>query len=203
MDTESGELRKQGVKIRLQEQPFQILQILLEHPGRVVTRAELEHRIWPSDTFVDFDTGLYNAIKRLREALSDSAESPRFIETLSRRGYRFIAPVNGAVTDRQSAPAVSATHDSIVVLPFININVDSEDELFADGITEEIINALAQIKELHVVARSSALLARSQSGDQFVLHRACSCSQYQRRNEYTCYSDPGSFSRSRDKDVLF
>ena len=156
LDTESGELRKQGVKIRLQEQPFQILQILLERPGRVVTRAELERRIWPSDTFVDFDTGLYNAIKRLREALSDSAESPRFIETLSRRGYRFIAPVNGAVADRQSAPALSATNDSIVVLPFINISADSEDEFFADGITEEIINALAQIKELHVVARSSA-----------------------------------------------
>jgi TolB-like protein/DNA-binding winged helix-turn-helix (wHTH) protein len=95
LDTESGELRKQGVKVRLQEQPFQILQILLEHPGRVVTREELQRRVWPSDTFVDFDTGLYNAIKRLREALGDSAESPRFIETLSRRGYRFVAAVEG------------------------------------------------------------------------------------------------------------
>jgi len=95
LDTESGELRKQGVKVRLQEQPFQILQILLEHPGRVVTREELQRRVWPSDTFVDFDTGLYNAIKRLREALGDSAESPRFIETLSRRGYRFIGAVEG------------------------------------------------------------------------------------------------------------
>jgi TolB-like protein/DNA-binding winged helix-turn-helix (wHTH) protein len=95
LDTESGELRKQGVKVRLQEQPFQILQILLEHPGRIVTREDLKRRIWPSDTFVDFDTGLYNAIKRLREALGDSAESPRFIETLSRRGYRFVAAVEG------------------------------------------------------------------------------------------------------------
>ncbi len=95
LDTESRELRKQGVKVRLQEQPFQILQVLLEHPGKVVTREELQQRIWPSDTFVDFDRGLYNAIKKLREALRDSAESPRFIETLSRRGYRFIATVNG------------------------------------------------------------------------------------------------------------
>jgi adenylate cyclase len=156
LDTESGELRKQGVKVRLQEQPFQILQILLDRPGRVVTREELQRRIWPSDTFVDFDTGLYNAIKRLREALGDSAESPRFIETLSRRGYRFIAAVKGAAADRHTAPALSATHDSIVVLPFISISADSENEFFADGITEEIINALAQIRELHVVARSSA-----------------------------------------------
>ena len=111
LDTESGELRKQGVRVRLQEQPFQILQVLLEHPGKVVTREELQQRIWPSDTFVDFDRGLYNAIKKLREALGDSAESPRFIETLSRRGYRFIAAVNGngsgsaAVTE---APSLAA-----------------------------------------------------------------------------------------------
>ena len=104
LDAESGELRKQGIKVRLQEQPFQVLQVLLERPGKIVTREELQQRIWPSDTFVDFDRGLYNAIKKLREALGDSAESPRFIETLSRRGYRFIAAVNangsgGATTE--------------------------------------------------------------------------------------------------------
>jgi TolB-like protein/DNA-binding winged helix-turn-helix (wHTH) protein len=95
LDTESRELRKQGVKIRLQDQPFQILQLLLEHPGRVVTREELQRRIWPADTFVDFDRGLYNAIKKLREALGDSADTPRYIETLSRRGYRFMAGLHG------------------------------------------------------------------------------------------------------------
>jgi len=95
LDFESRELHKQGLRVRLQEQPFQVLQILLEHPGEVVTREQLQRRIWPSDTFVDFDRGLYNAVKKLREALGDSAESPRFIETLSRRGYRFIAAVNG------------------------------------------------------------------------------------------------------------
>lgn len=93
LDLEGGELRKQGVRIRLQEQPLQILTILLEHAGEVVTKDELQRRVWPSDTFVDFDHGLHNAIRRLREALGDSSETPRFIETLPRRGYRFIAPV--------------------------------------------------------------------------------------------------------------
>jgi TolB-like protein/DNA-binding winged helix-turn-helix (wHTH) protein len=95
LDPDTGELRKQGLKVRLQEQPFQILQILLEHPGKVVTREELRQRIWPADTFVDFNQGLYNATKRLREALGDSSDTPRYIETLSRRGYRFIGTVNG------------------------------------------------------------------------------------------------------------
>src|SRR6201997_1239041 len=90
MDGLAGELRKDGVKMRLQEQPFQILQILLERPGEVVTREDLRKRVWPSDTFVDFDHGINNAIKRLREALGDTAETPRYVETLPRRGYRFI-----------------------------------------------------------------------------------------------------------------
>ena len=95
VDRRAGELRKQGTRIKLQEQPFQILQVLLEHPGEVVTREELQHQIWPADTFVDFDHGLYNAIKRLREALGDNADTPYFIETVPKRGYRFIAAVNG------------------------------------------------------------------------------------------------------------
>src|SRR5215472_15868499 len=93
VDLQAGELRRQGVKVRLQEQPFQVLQMLLERRGQVVTREELQKRIWPADTFVDFEQGLYNAIKKLREALADDAEKPRFVETLSRRGYRFIAPL--------------------------------------------------------------------------------------------------------------
>jgi len=117
LDTESGELRRQGLKVRLQEQPFQILQVLLEQPGRVVTREELQQRIWPSDTFVDFDSGLYNAIKKLREALGDSAENPRFIETLSRRGYRFIAAVEG------NTHAAAQTQIAEVAKPARNRNV--------------------------------------------------------------------------------
>jgi TolB-like protein/DNA-binding winged helix-turn-helix (wHTH) protein len=99
-DLRAGELRKHGVRLKLQDQPFRLLGILLERPGELVTREELQGRIWPSDTFVDFDRGLNNAVKRLREALADSAEQPRYIETLPKRGYRFIAdiqPVNGSV----------------------------------------------------------------------------------------------------------
>jgi len=92
-DPSSGELRKDGLKVRLQEQPFQILTLLLKRPGEVVTREEVRQALWPGDTFVDFDVGLNSAIKRLRDALSDSADSPRFVETLPRRGYRFIAPL--------------------------------------------------------------------------------------------------------------
>src|SRR5467141_1082336 len=93
LDFGTRELRKAGLKIKLQDQPFQVLAMLLERPGELVTREELLSRLWPGDTFVDFDHGLNAAVKRLRQALGDSAENPRFIETLSRRGYRFVAPV--------------------------------------------------------------------------------------------------------------
>src|SRR3984957_9366487 len=93
LDLRSGELRKHGLRVRLQEQPFRLLEMLLERPGEVVTREELQKRLWPADTFVDFDHGLNKAINKIREALGDSAESPRFVETVSRRGYRFLAEV--------------------------------------------------------------------------------------------------------------
>ncbi len=93
VDIRAGELRKHGVKIKLQEQPFKILAMLIEHPGEVVTREEVRRRLWPEDTFVDFDKSLSTAINKLREALGDEASSPRFVDTLPRRGYRFIAPV--------------------------------------------------------------------------------------------------------------
>ena len=93
VDFRAGELFKDGRKVRLQEQPFRILAMLLEHTGGTVTREELHQRLWPNDTFVDFDHGLNNAINRLRETLCDSAENPRYIETLPRRGYRFVASV--------------------------------------------------------------------------------------------------------------
>ncbi len=96
VDLRSGELRKGGMKIRLADQPLQILVLLLEHPGQVVTREELRQRLWSSDTFVDFEHGVNAAVKRLREALADTADNPRFIETLPRLGYRFIMPVEAA-----------------------------------------------------------------------------------------------------------
>src|SRR5260370_20071377 len=89
VDLQSSELRRQGRKIKLQEQPCRILAILLGHPGEVVTREELRKRLWSDDTFVDFDHSLNTAIMRLREALSDSSDNPRFIETLPRHGHRF------------------------------------------------------------------------------------------------------------------
>jgi DNA-binding winged helix-turn-helix (wHTH) protein/Flp pilus assembly protein TadD len=109
VDLRSGELRKQGVRVKIQEQPFHVLTLLLQTPGEVVMREELRSRIWPSDTFVDFDNGLNTSINRLREALGDSAANPRFIETLPRRGYRFIAPVTtvAAKTDVTSEPSRS------------------------------------------------------------------------------------------------
>jgi DNA-binding winged helix-turn-helix (wHTH) protein len=97
VDFRSGELRRHGERIKLQEQPFQILQILLERPGELVTREQLRKKVWPADTFVDFDHGLYSAMARQREALSDSAEEPRFIETRARRGYRFIGSIDETV----------------------------------------------------------------------------------------------------------
>src|SRR6201981_1142153 len=96
VDLRAGQLRRSGVKVRLQEQPFQVLSMLLERPGEVVTREDLHARLWPADTFVDFDHGLNAAVKRLRDALGDSAENPRFVETLARRGSRFISPVEGS-----------------------------------------------------------------------------------------------------------
>src|SRR6266849_9307415 len=89
IDLQAGELRKSGVKLKLQEQPFQVLITLLDKPGRVVTREELRKKLWDTDTFVDFEHSLRTAINKIREALGDSADNPRFIETLPRRGYRF------------------------------------------------------------------------------------------------------------------
>src|ERR1700689_1829952 len=99
VDMRSGEVRKHGIRLKLHGQPFQVLSLLLEHPGDVVTREELRQKLWPGETFVDFDTGLNSAVKKLRDALCDSAEEPRYIEILPRRGYRFIAQVqNGHVS---------------------------------------------------------------------------------------------------------
>jgi len=107
VDLRSGELRKQGRRVPIQEKPFQLLALLLEHPGQVVTREELRNKLWPPDVFVDFDHSLNSAIAKLREALGDSGESPLFVETVARRGYRFIAPVIGQRPEA-FAPAPSA-----------------------------------------------------------------------------------------------
>ena len=107
-DLDARVLRKSGVKIKLNEQPFQVLALLLERPGELVSREELQARLWPSDTFVDFDVSLNGAVKRLRQALGDESDNPRFIETLYRRGYRFIAPVSTPPSER--APRADTTN---------------------------------------------------------------------------------------------
>src|SRR5882724_2435549 len=111
----TGELRKQGIRIRLQPQPLQLLTALLENPGAIVTREELQTKLWHADTFVDFQSGLNTAVNRLRLALGDSAENPRYVETLSRSGYRFIAAVTSDTAEAAGgAPAAAERPEGLV-----------------------------------------------------------------------------------------
>ena len=147
VDLHAGELRRRGVKIRLQEQPFRILEMLLANPGKLVTREELRARLWPSNSFVDFDHGLNKAIAKLREALGDSAESPRFVETIPRRGYRMIS----------TPPKASGRIESLAVLPLEDLSHDPAQEYFADGLTEALITSLGHIGALRVTSRITAM----------------------------------------------
>jgi TolB-like protein/Tfp pilus assembly protein PilF len=163
-DLRSGELRKCGAKIRVQEQPFQILVTLLERPAEVVSREELRQKLWPNDTFVDFEHGVNSAVARLRDLLGDSADNPRYIETLPRRGYRFIAPVDGPPgVHPKRRPGKDIT--SLAVLPFENGAADAETEYISDGITETLINALAQMPRVRVIARSTVFRYKGRTAD--------------------------------------
>src|SRR5215469_9323271 len=115
LDLDAGELRKSGIRIKLQEQPFQILSMLLERPGAVVTREELQKKLWPGDTFVDFDLSLNSAVKKLRQALNDDSENPRYVETLYRRGYRFIGSVNGSPSSNGGASELAPSAEEAAV----------------------------------------------------------------------------------------
>jgi TolB-like protein/Tfp pilus assembly protein PilF len=167
LDLRTGELRKAGRKLRIQEQPLCVLVALLERPGELVTRGELRRKLWPSDTFVDFDTGLNKAITKIREVLADSAASPRFVETLPKRGYRFIAPIEKPSPEQPDQTADqgakrAARAPAIAVLPFANVGTDKEDECFSDGLSDEIINALTKVPGLRVIARTSAFRFRGE-----------------------------------------
>ena len=157
LDVRSRELRKGKQRIRLQEQPFEILRLMLERPGDVVTREELARHLWPQGTFVDFEHSLNAAVKRLRAALGDDADNPRFVETLPRRGYRFIA----SLRDRESVailPVMSDYKARLAVLPFANLSGDPGQEYFSDGLTEEMIQQLGRLcrGRIAVLSRSSS-----------------------------------------------
>jgi TolB-like protein len=153
-DLRSGELRKRGIRIGLRDQSFQVLTALLEHPGQVVTREHLQRLLWQGKVFVDFDNNLNAVVAHLREVLSDSAEHPRFIETLPKRGYRFIADAYALPTAE-----TKASRARLVVLPFVNLSGDPAQEYFSDAMTDELITALASLvpEQLAVIARTTAM----------------------------------------------
>lgn len=159
VDLIAGEVRKRGVKLALSGQPFEVLRLLLEKAGEVVTREELRARLWTVETFVDFDHGLNAAVNKLREVLGDSAHQPRYLETLPRRGYRFVAPVrSNSVRPISSRSSLGVKQiRSVAVLPLDNLSGDPEQEYFADGMTEVLINDLAKIDALRVISRNSVM----------------------------------------------
>jgi DNA-binding winged helix-turn-helix (wHTH) protein len=194
VDLRAGELFKQGIKVRIQQQPFRVLALLLEHAGEVVTREDLRQAIWPAGTFVEFDVGLDAAIHKLRSALGDSAENPRLVETLPRRGYRLIAAVEsvvapeaprrrgGVATIIASAVSLAAiaalwhpwnrhTANSVAVLYFSAR--DTADAYLADGLTEDVTSLLGSVANVQV--KSPGVVRRAQSaspGDAPAIARA-------------------------------
>jgi TolB-like protein/DNA-binding winged helix-turn-helix (wHTH) protein/Flp pilus assembly protein TadD len=179
VDLLTRELRKDGTKVKLEGQPFEILALLVERPGELVTREELQRRLWPANRIVDFEHSINTAVKRLREALDDSTESPRFIETLPRRGYRFVHPVEqqppatpasrsrlwtlglpaaiallllvGLLALRDS-PQPGAQSVAVAVLPLKNLSGDPGQDFFADGMTDALITELGKIRSLQVLS---------------------------------------------------
>lgn len=171
LDVRSRELRTGDTRIRLQEQPFEILRMMLERPGDVVTRDELQRRLWPDGTFVDFEHSLNAAVKRLRAALGDDADHPRFVETLPRRGYRFI----GAMTPEPADAAGSGLpRVRLAVLPFTNLSDEAAQEYFTDGLTEEMIAQLGQRcrGRIGVVGRWSSMVFKGSTARAREIGRA-------------------------------
>ena len=156
VDLCAGQLFRHGSKVKLRDQSFQVLAALLEHPGEVVSREELRRRLWHEEVFVDFDNNLNAAVGHLREALNDSADHPHFIETLPKRGYRFLETVSGPPLFVAAAPL---KRSRLVVLPFLNLSGDPTQEYFSDAMTDEVITELAAWapEQLAVIARTTAM----------------------------------------------
>ena len=154
VDLQARRFSKRGATVRLRDQPLTVLVALLERPGEVVTREDLRHRLWPDDVHVDFDNVLNTAVARLRDVLGDSAEHPRFIETLPKHGYRFIAPIEQV----PRAEGERARRPRILVLPFLNTSGDPAQDYFASAMTDEIITMLALFApdDLAVIARTTS-----------------------------------------------
>lgn len=147
-DLDNGELRKAGRTVKLQPQPVTVLRLLISKAGKLVRREEIRQLLWGESTFVDYDSGVDYCVNRIRTVLCDRAKLPRYIETLPRRGYRFIAPI------RQERPFAEPT---LAVLPFANLNADPAKEYFADGVTDALITELARIKAVRVISRQTIL----------------------------------------------
>ena len=160
LDISAYELRRGGQPVHLERHPMDLLILLVERRRQLVSRADIAKRLWDSSVFVDVEMGVNTAIRKLRQALRDSRESPAFVETISGKGYRFIAPVNAVLSERHQEAI-----ESVAVLPFANDSADPDAEYLSDGITETLINNLSQIWNLRVVARSTVFRYKGKEAD--------------------------------------
>lgn len=160
LDISAYELRRGGQPVHLERHPMDLLILLVERRRQLVSRADIAKRLWDSSVFVDVEMGVNTAIRKLRQALRDSRESPAFVETISGKGYRFIAPVDAVLPERHQE-----TIESVAVLPFTNDSADPDADYLSDGITETLINNLSQIWNLRVVARSTVFRYKGKQAD--------------------------------------
>lgn len=160
LDISAYELRRGGQPVHLERHPMDLLILLVERRRQLVSRADIAKRLWDSSVFVDVEMGVNTAIRKLRKALRDSRESPAFVETISGKGYRFIAPVDAVLPERHQE-----TIESVAVLPFTNDCADPDAEYLSDGITETLINNLSQVWNLRVVARSTVFRYKGKDAD--------------------------------------